>query len=255
MTGTAWSHDPVRWFDEHFHQAADQVLDFLGGDGIRLEDKQVADVGCGDGIIDLGLAMKGSPKELVGFDLMDVDEAALLRSARAAGVTERLPSCLRFERSEPIRLPAKTDQFDLVITWSAFEHVSDVPGLLAEIRRVIKPAGVLFLQLWPFFASEHGGHLWPHYEGPFPHLLHRDDEILAHLDGRAATDPRRSAQDEYLSLNRITLDGLQRALLSSGFVVAKLSLMTNAVHIPRQLSHLSLSALGVGGVLLSAVAV
>ena len=29
--GTAWSHDPVRWFDEHFHQAADQSSIFWEG--------------------------------------------------------------------------------------------------------------------------------------------------------------------------------------------------------------------------------
>ncbi len=249
------SDDPVRWFDEHYNQAADEILAFLGGDGISLEGKRVADIGCGDGIIDLGLAIKGRPKQLVGFDLMDVDVSALLRAAQAAGVADSLPSCLRFERSEPVSLPASAEQFDVVVTWSVFEHVDDPIGLLADVRRVIKPSGVLFLQLWPFYASEHGGHLWPHYEGPYPHLLRRDEEILATVKGRGATDPRRSAEDEYLSLNRITLDGIQRALLASRFVVAKLHLLTNAVHVPRQLSHLPLSALGVGGVQLTALPV
>ena len=143
----------------------------------------------------------------------------------------------------------------MVVTWSVFEHVDDPIGLLADVRRVIKPRGVFFLQLWPFYDSEHGGHLWPHYEGPFPHLLRRDEEILADVKGKNATDPRRPADDEYLSLNRITLDGLQRALMANGFVVAKLQLLANAVHIPRQLSHLPLSALGVGGVQLTALPV
>ncbi|MEA2332393.1 MAG: hypothetical protein QOH58_2531 [Thermoleophilaceae bacterium] len=250
---TATGHDPIRWFEEHFHQAADEILDFLGGDGISLEGLRVADIGCGDGIIDLGVALKGRPAELVGYDLVDVDTDGLLRAANAANVADALPAGLRFERSEPTALPAPADHYDIVFTWSVFEHVDDPVGLLADVRRIIKPDGCLFLQLWPFYDSEHGGHLWPHYDGPYPQHLRRDEEILADVRGARATDPRRSADDEYMSLNRITLDDLHRALLVNGFVVAKLKLLAQAVHIPRALSHRSLADLGVGGVELLAI--
>ena len=66
--------------------------------------------------------------------------------------------------------------------------------------------------------------------------------------GGVATDPRRSADDEYRSLNRISLEDLQRALLRNGFAVAKLKLLTQAVHVPPQLAHRSLIELGVGGI-------
>jgi SAM-dependent methyltransferase len=246
MSTTA--HDPVRWFEEHFNQAADELLDFLGGDSISLEGKSVADIGCGDGIIDLGVAIKGNPRELVGYDLMDIDTEALLRGARAAGVAESLPSSLRFERSAPVSIPAPDHHFDLIFTWSVFEHVDDPVTLLADVRRVIKPDGWFFLQLWPFFDSEHGGHLWPHYVGPFPQHLRRDEQILDEVEGNRATDPRRTAEDEYRSLNRITLDDLHRALLANRFAVVKLKLLADAVHIPPQLSHRPLAELGIGGV-------
>jgi SAM-dependent methyltransferase len=252
---SATAHDPVRWFTEHFHDAADEVLDFLDGDGISLEGRRVADIGCGDGITDLGLALKGRPSELVGYDLVDVDTHALVRAARAANVADALPDCLRFERSHPVSIPAPDEHFDVVLSWSVFEHVDDPVGLLGDIRRAIKPEGCFFLQVWPFFGSEHGGHLWPHYDGLYPHHLRRDEEILGEIEGRQATDPRRSADDEYRSLNRITLDDLHRALLMTRFVVAKLRLLTQTVHVPRQLSHRPLTELGVGGVELLAVPV
>ena len=247
------AHDPVRWFTEHYDQAADEILAFLGGDGISLEGKRVADVGCGDGIIDLGLAVKGRPEELVGYDLMDIDPAALLRAAQAAEVVDELPSCLRFERSQPVGIPAESDYFDVVTTWSVFEHVDDPVGLLGEVSRVLKPDGFLFLQLWPFYDSEHGGHLWPHYEGPYPHHLHKDEEILSDVEGQRATDPRRSADDEYRSLNRLGLDDLHRALSANGLAVGKLKLLTGTVHVPHELAHRPLSQIGVGGVKLLAV--
>jgi SAM-dependent methyltransferase len=238
----------TRWFKEHFEDAADEILDFLGGDGITLEGRRVADIGCGDGIIDLCLALKGRPAELVGYDLMDVDAGALVRAARGAGVAEELPPELRFERSGPTAIPAPDEYFDVIVTWSVFEHVDDPVAMFGEIRRVLQPEGVLFLQLWPFYDSEHGGHLWPHYEGPFPHLLRPDEQILGEVEGRQATDPRRSADDEYRSLNKITLDELHRALLANRLIVSKLKLIAQAVHIPPQLTNRSLADLGIGGI-------
>jgi SAM-dependent methyltransferase len=135
-----------------------------------------------------------------------------------------------------------------------FEHVSYPVRMLSEISRVLKPDGILFLQLWPFFYSEHGGHLWPHYDEEFPHLRRSDAEIREHLRARASTDPTRSdAVEEYESLNRITLDQLHNAILAAGMTVTKLELLSSAVHIPRDLGHMPLSLLGTGGVKLLAV--
>jgi SAM-dependent methyltransferase len=245
--------DPQIWFREHFVDAVDQVFEFLDHREIPFEDAVVADIGSGDGIIDLGLAIKGRPSKLVGYDVRPTDVDALLLSAAAAGVATELPECLSFAPSQIDGLPAPDDFFDIVVTWSVFEHVTKPVRMLSEIARVLKPGGVLFLQLWPLYHSEHGGHIWPHYDGPFPHLLHTDEEIRGHLVGRRGTDPTRDATDEYESLNRITLDGLQRALLVAGLRTMTLELLTAAVQVPDAISHLPLSLLGVGGVKLLAV--
>ncbi len=245
--------DPGVWFREHYDDAADQILEFLQPDGRMLEDKRVVDIGAGDGIIDLGLAVKGRPKEVIGYDVRTTDVDALRRMAQAAGVADPWPTNLGFDQSRVDGLPAPDGHFDIAVTWSVFEHVTYPVRMLSEIRRVLNPDGIFFLQLWPFYQSEHGGHLWPHYKDPFPHLLGTDEEIRAHLIGRRGTDATRDAGDEYESLNRITLDDLQRALLSAGFLTVKLELLTNAIHIPTALAHLPLSHLGVGGVKLLAI--
>ena len=245
--------DAAHWFEQHFSQAADELIAFLAGDGITLEGKMVADIGSGDGIIDLALATKGSPKELVGYDIRQTDESALLRSAQVAGVVEELPANLSFHASEPDHIPAIPEAFDIVVSWSVFEHVSDPVALLGEVRRIIKPDGLLFMQIWPLFHSEHGGHLWPHFDESFPHLLHTDTAILDEISDRPGTYPNTAATDEYRSLNRISLDDLQRALLTNRLVITKLRLLTDTVHIPPSLSYLPLSKLGVGGVQLLAV--
>jgi SAM-dependent methyltransferase len=247
------SRDAARWFREHFDQAADEILEFLAGDGIDLKGKVVADIGSGDGIIDLGLATKGAPATLIGYDIRQTDATALLRSAKVAGAAEELPPNMAFAASEPEHVPAEPSAFDVVVSWSVFEHVANPVALLGDVRRILKPDGVLFMQIWPLYYSEHGGHLWPQYEGGFPHLLNHDSAILEAIEGKAGTYPGSAAEAEYRSLNRLTLDDLQRALLSSRFFVTKVEILGQTAHIPPVLAHLPLSSLGIGGVKLLAV--
>lgn len=242
------------WFWDHYEYAANETLEFLGGDGITVEGKRVADVGCGDGIIDLGLVHRGRPAELVGFDVNPVDEGHLLRLAGDAGVATELPEGLRFAVSEPRAIPAETSSFDVAVTWSAFEHVGEPISVLGEMRRILKPDGVLFLQLWPFFHSARGSHLWDWFPDDFVNLLKTEDEIVSHMRANPFQSEGWTEYmiDEYRHLNRIDVDELQRSLLAAGLAVRKFELLTHTVRIPTELQRHPLSRLGIGGVKLLA---
>ncbi|HMJ36430.1 MAG TPA: class I SAM-dependent methyltransferase [Baekduia sp.] len=246
------------WFDEHYREAPQQIVDFLAGDGLSLEGKHVADIGCGDGIIDLGLYELARPASLTGFDLEETDTAALLADARRAGVAgEGLPAGLRFRANAGTTLPADDASFDALVSWSTFEHVAEPVALLREMRRVLKPDGLLFLQIWPLYYSQHGSHLWPWYPDGYAQLLHDDDEIARHIT-EAEAEAGREADvafivDEFRHLNRITADGLQRAMLAAGLYITKFELLTGATRITRSLARRPLSELGVAGIKLVAV--
>ena len=251
---TMWLTDDSEkvWFDDHV-RAAGEIAEFLAGDKISLSGRRVADIGCGDGIIDLALTIENQPEVLIGFDINPVDTNALLALARSMHYTQTLPRELRFERSEPEWLPAANASFDVVVTWSAFEHVQNPRALLADMARVLTPGGLLMLQLWPFYASEHGSHLWPRFPGePFVQFARTDKEV----EDRLRSDPKGQRMlGQYRSLNRITIVELQRCLLDTGFSIVKFELLTNLVRITDGLElerRYSLTDLGIGGIKLLA---
>jgi ubiquinone/menaquinone biosynthesis C-methylase UbiE len=252
----AEQRDPdEQWFWEHYGEAADQTLGFLGAVGIATQGSLMADIGCGDGILSLGLAHKGQPARLTGFDVVPTDRETLLARARRYGVASELPSELEFQSSGPTALPADDGSFDVVTTWSAFEHVTDPAALLGEIRRVLRPQGVLFLQLWPFYHSERGSHLWDWFPEGFHHLGRDVDEIVAEMvrSGARDADWTNYMAREFRHLNRVTLDELQRCLLGAGLDVRRMELLSHTVNLPGGLDRYRLSELGIAGVKLLAV--
>src|SRR5205823_334482 len=73
------------WFRDHFEVAPREIATFVRGGAVDIEGRRVADVGCGDGIMALGVALRLKPAELVGFDVNPTDVEDLLRRAHAQG--------------------------------------------------------------------------------------------------------------------------------------------------------------------------
>ena len=242
------------WFWDHYDHAAGEIVDFLAHTGVTLDGKRVADVGCGDGFIDLGLAHRVPLERLTGFDVNPVDTGHLLRVAGEAGVATEIPPNVEFVVSEPQRVPAETNSYDAVVTWSAFEHIAEPISVLGEINRILRPDGVMFLQLWPFFHSARGSHLWDWFDHDYPNLLNHEDDVVAQMRANpfGGEDWTEYMIREYRHLNRIDVDELQRSILAAGMVVRRFELLTHAVRIPTELQRYPLSQLGIGGVKLVA---
>lgn len=244
------------WFAEHYGEAVGHIIDFHAAVGISLEGKRVADIGCGDGIIDLGLAHKARPEQLIGFDIEPTNVDHLLAQAHKEIAITELPAELEFHQSSPEAIPAENASFDHLVTWSAFEHVVNPVAVLKEMRRIIRPDGVMFLQLWPFYHSERGSHLWDWFPEPFHHLNQLAGEISeeARRSDRHPKEWTEMMVREFGNLNRITLDELQRSILASGFTIRRFELYTNPVQLTPELARYPLSVLGISGVKLLATA-
>jgi ubiquinone/menaquinone biosynthesis C-methylase UbiE len=237
------------WWGDHYEAAVDEAIQELHGSGVATEGRELLDVGCGDGIISLGLLRRGRLGRVTGMDIVDVDREFLAAEATRNGVAPlAADEPLTFVRSEPDQAPFPDESFDLATAWSVFEHVTEPRPLLADLLRVLRPGGVLFLQVWPLWFSEHGSHLWPFFDETFVHLTRSPEEIRAGL-GAALGDERlaESMYDLYESCNRHTVDDIQSALLDSGFGIGKVKLSGASIHVPPSLQSLPLSSLAIDG--------
>ncbi len=108
--------------------------------GLRLlGDRRFAkglEVGYGAGAVLLALAP--AVGELFGIDL-DADPEAALRALRAKGAQATLT------RGSVYELPYPDATFDLVVSFSVFEHLHEYPKALREVRRVLTQGGAFLL--------------------------------------------------------------------------------------------------------------
>jgi len=112
----------------------------------------------------------------------------------------------------------------------------------------------VMIQVWPFFHSKHGSHLWQWFPDGYAQLLHDTEVIDRTVRESPESGPAWVDQilEAYGELNRVTVDDLHRYLMLAGFTIAKLELLTEPVHIPRELAFLPPSLLGISGVKLLA---
>jgi demethylmenaquinone methyltransferase / 2-methoxy-6-polyprenyl-1,4-benzoquinol methylase len=115
---------------------------------------RVLDVGCGTGDLARLVARRYRTAEIVGADFTP----GMLANARRRG--RRVPEGRRvaLARATALRLPFRDGAFDLVTNAFVARNLADLPAALAEMRRVLRPGGVLLtLEITeptsPFFGS------------------------------------------------------------------------------------------------------
>ncbi|MGH2673977.1 MAG: bifunctional 2-polyprenyl-6-hydroxyphenol methylase/3-demethylubiquinol 3-O-methyltransferase UbiG [Actinomycetota bacterium] len=107
------------------HWLADARADLIPAPARR--GLTLVDIGCGGGLLATHLAQYRH----VGVDL----SAPSLRVAASHGVVP--------VRADAAALPLRDRTADVVVAGELFEHVPDLPRVIAEIARVLRPDGVL----------------------------------------------------------------------------------------------------------------
>ncbi len=108
----------------------------------EVRGKTVLDAGCGTGIFSAIFARHGAAM-VTGIDI----------SPGSLGTAESLKDRFglqnaRFERQDMLRLPYPAASFDIVWAWGTVHHTTDPRAAIAELMRVLKPGGSLFLAIY-----------------------------------------------------------------------------------------------------------
>jgi 2-polyprenyl-3-methyl-5-hydroxy-6-metoxy-1,4-benzoquinol methylase len=205
-----------------------------------LEGRDILDFGCGEATMALSIALRFNARRVVGVEThAEIDNC--IPYARTQLGLERLPPNLELMRLDPDAPLEQTGLFDVVYSWSVFEHVSQdlIIDCLKKLKRVLRPNGIMFLQTTPLYFSAEGSHLKPWVPAPWAHLSMQQDLLYAAL--RKKTD----SQDQfehlrfvYESLNRVTAPGLIRTAEQSGFKIVRDYRTYDEMEIPNDLREI-----------------
>ena len=98
-------------------------------------EKDVLDIACGEGYGSAILAE--TARSVVGVDIAAEAVRHAATRYRRDNVQFRLGSC--------IKIPLDSHSMDLVVSFEALEHLDEHKAMMAEIKRVLRPSGVLLI--------------------------------------------------------------------------------------------------------------
>jgi len=164
--------------------AADKLLSMKSGKHAN----DFLEIGCGEGHIPGFLAYRG--KNATGIDIDGsrfksryINFGAKLMVAKANS------------------LPFNDETFDFVFSYSTFEHLHDLYGVLNEVFRVLRPNGHLFISFGPLYNSPYGLHAYHAIPVPYCQFLFEREMIDNYVE-TIGQDPIRYNELNGWSLNQ-----------------------------------------------------
>lgn len=100
--------------------------------------RTVLDAGCGEGY-GLQMLADAGARRIIGTDLDDTVVAHVAATYARPGSRVEVHAC------ELMSLPLADGEVDLTVSFQVIEHLHDIPGYLASLRRVTRPGGEVWI--------------------------------------------------------------------------------------------------------------
>jgi SAM-dependent methyltransferase len=198
---------------EYFHFGEQENPDFWTRFNGKpdFEGKTVLDLGCGHGSLCVDIALSGARK-VVGLDL---DEHRI--SFANEYVRAHYPKLVNNLEFVSVDITDYTGpKFDYMVSKYTFEHVIDLPRVLQEMKKRLKPGGRIYTGFGPLYASYWGDHGRTQSVIPWGHMFQTDAMIINRLN-RTRTEKISSIYD--LGLNKLTPADYRRLFAGSGMKI------------------------------------
>lgn len=134
---------------------------------------RILDVGCGPGSITVGLARELAPGKVTGIDI----EASQISIAEELARNKEQQNC-DFKVASIYELPFDDAEFDAVYGHTILMQFKDLNPVLSELRRVLKPGGLI-----SFREIDFGANLYYPEDSVFSELMTVFRESIAHNQG------------------------------------------------------------------------
>jgi ubiquinone/menaquinone biosynthesis C-methylase UbiE len=119
-------------------------IDFAGVD----EGEKILDVGCGTGSLTLALARAAELSEIVAIDYSPVFvEEAMRRTTDTR---------IKVQQADACALPFESGMFDRALALLVLHFVPDAGKAVTEMRRVVRPGGVIAAAVWDHLGGMPG---------------------------------------------------------------------------------------------------
>lgn len=209
----------------------------------------VAHIGSGDGSVSVALLEAGA--RVTAFDEEPTDAESVMVAAKEAGIDLGPRPELECLPIHAGGLPTQAT-FDLAVVTNLVRLRNPV-RLFGEIRRVVGRHGSVVVDARPLFHAAHGAMLPPDVVGPYHHLVSTGDELAQQVrSGIEHSAYADALLDRFNRLNRLTVEGIQQAVIAAGFRIDTVLLESSVTRLPPELQYRSLTDAAISGVTLSA---
>ena len=128
-------------YDRRWNSYNTKTLTFLKNWADILPQATVLDVGCGTGEFETFILRDNPKQQIKGVDISE----QMLLVARQKFIAHPNVS---FQIAGASNLPFANHSFDIIVSASAFHFFDDPVAALAEMKRVLKPDGKVFILDW-----------------------------------------------------------------------------------------------------------
>ena len=112
------------------------------------EDERVLDVGCGTGSLTFALAKSGALREITAIDFSPIFVSEAQRRNSDPRIT--------IQQADACALPFADGSFDRALALLVLHFVPETGKAIAEMRRVVRPGGVVAAVVWDHYGGMPG---------------------------------------------------------------------------------------------------